>query len=176
MRTRAQKETDVELLREMVSKANSIVLADYRGLSVTESNDLRARLRAAGEGQIEYRVARNTLLRLAVKGTAAEPLEVHFVGPTALAVSYEEPFVLTKALVDYAKQNEKFEIKGGFVEGELVDLDEIRRMAALPSKDELRSYLMATMLAPMQNLAGGLYALLGNVRNALEQRREQLEA
>ena len=176
MRTRAQKEADVELLREMVSKANSIVLADYRGLSVPESNDLRARLRAVGEGQIEYRVARNALLRLAVKGTAAEPLEVHFEGPTAVAVSYEEPLLLTKALVDYAKQNDKFEIKGGLVEGELVDLDQIRRMAALPSKDELRSRLMAGMLAPMQNLAGGLYALLGNVRNALEQRQKQLEA
>jgi large subunit ribosomal protein L10 len=175
MRTREQKEAEVVRLREKVSRANAIVLADYRGLTVPESNDLRTRLRATGEGEIEYRVAQNTLLRLAVRGTDVEPLEGHFQGPTALAIAYEEPLALTKTLVEYAKQNERFEIKGGFVDGELVDLDAIRRMAALPSKDELRSKLMATMLAPMQNLTSGLYALLGNVRNALEQRQKQLE-
>ena len=175
MRTRAQKEAEVAMLREKVSRANTILLADYRGLTVSESNDLRSRLRKAAEGQIEYRVARNTLLRLAVRGTDLEPLEVYFEGPTAIAIAYGEPVALTKTLVDYAKQNEKFELKGGVIDGELVDVDAIRRLAALPSKDELRSMLMATMRAPMQNLAGGLYSLLGNVRNALEQRQKQLE-
>jgi large subunit ribosomal protein L10 len=175
MRTRDEKSSEVELLRDRLQRANSVVLADYRGLSVSDAIALRSRLRAAGEGQIEYRVTKNTLLRRAVAGTDAAPLEDYLVGPTAVAFAYDEPAILAKTLVDYAKENEKFEIKAGLIEGELVDLEGIRALAALPSKDELRSMLMATLQAPMQNLSSTLYALLGNVRNALDQRREQLE-
>jgi large subunit ribosomal protein L10 len=175
MRTRAQNENEVALLREKISKANSLVLADYRGLSVSEADDLRTRLRQAGEGKIEYRVAKNTLMRLAVRGTGSEGVAPYLVGPTALAIAYDEPMTLAKALVDYSKQNEKFEIKGGMIDGEVVDLAAIRQLAALPSKDELRARLMAALQAPMQNLAGTLQSLLGNLRNVLEQRQNQLE-
>ena len=84
--------------------------------------------------------------------------------------------MLAKTLVDYAKENEKFEIKGGLVDGEVVDVDAIRALAALPSKDELRAQLMATIRSPMQTLSSTVYALLGNLRNALEQRQNQIEA
>ncbi len=175
MRTREQKAGEVEMLRDRIERANTIVLADYRGLSVSDANALRGRLRSAGD-RIEYRITKNTLLRRAVEGTAAEPLREYLVGPTAVAFSFEEPAELVKALVDYAKENESFEIKGAWVEGELIDLEGVRAIAALPSKDELRAQLMATLLAPMQNLAGTLHALLGHVRNALEQRQQQLES
>jgi large subunit ribosomal protein L10 len=175
MRTRGQKEAEVTLLREKISRANSLVIADYRGLSVTEANKLRSKLRAGGEGGIEYRVAKNTLVRLAVRETESAGLERYLEGPTALAIAYEEPTTLAKLLVEYSKENEKFEIKGGLIEGEVVDLEAIRRLAALPSTDELRATLMAALLAPMQNLAGTLQALLGHLRNALDQRLKQLE-
>jgi large subunit ribosomal protein L10 len=170
------KEAEVTALRERVSRANALILADYRGLTVSDANDLRGRLRALGEGNIEYRVAKNTLLRIALSGTDLQGIEPLLAGPTAVALAFEEPSVLAKALVDYAKENEKFEIKGGFIDGEVVDLAEVRALAALPGKDELRAQLMAAILAPMQNLASTLYALLGNVRNALEQRQNQLES
>ena len=175
MRTRSDKEQEVAALRERISRANALVLSDYRGLSVEDANDLRRKLREATDGSIEYRVTKNTLLKLAVEGTSAAGVAPILQGPTALALAYDEPAALAKALVEYAKQNEKFEIKGGVVEGEVVDLAQIRAIAALPGKDELRSMLMATLLAPMQNLAGGLQALLGNLRNALDQRQAQLE-
>jgi large subunit ribosomal protein L10 len=175
MRTRDEKSGEVDLLRDRLQRANSVALADYRGLSVSDAIALRSRLRAVSDGQIEYRVTKNTLLRLAVADTPAAPLESYLVGPTAVAFAFDEPAALAKTLVDYAKENEKFEIKGGMFDGELLDLEGIRALAALPSKDELRSMLMATLLAPMQNLSGTLYALLGNLRNALDQRREQLE-
>ncbi len=175
MRTREEKSDEVDLLRDRLQRANSVVLADYRGLSVSDAIALRSRLRAAGEGQIEYRITKNTLLRRAVADTDAAQLEDYLVGPTAVAFAFDEPATLAKTRVDYAKENEKFEIKGGLIEGELLDLEGIRALAALPSKDELRSMLMATLQAPMQNLSSTLYALLGNVRNALDQRREQLE-
>jgi large subunit ribosomal protein L10 len=173
MRTRAQKEVELQSLRDSLGSANSVLLADYRGLSVADANELRARLREAGG--LEYRVAKNTLLRLACEGTPVEAIRPLLSGPTALAVALEEPSALARVLVDYSKDNERFEIKGGIVEGEIVDLDVIRRLAALPTRDELRGQLAGALQAPMGKLAGTLHSLLGHVRNALEQRQRALE-
>jgi large subunit ribosomal protein L10 len=175
MRTREQKTEEVKLLRKKLGDASSVVLVDYRGLTVADANDLRGRLRGVGDGNIEYRVSKNTLVRLASEGTELETLRDLLVGPTALAFSYDEPSTLAKALVEYAKANENFEIKGGLVEGQVVDLASIRKLAELPSKDELRGMLAGMVQAPLRNLAGTIYALLGNLRNAVEQRQKQLE-
>lgn len=176
MRSRQYKEGEVEALRERAARAVGIVIADYRGLSVAESAELRAKLRKEGGKQVEYRVTKNTLLRRALAGTPASALEPYLSGPTALAFAFDEPAAIARLLVGYAKQNEKFQIKGGLVEGELVDLAAIRALAALPGKDELRARLMAALLAPMTNLAGSLRSLLGNLRGALVERQKQLEA
>lgn len=176
MLTRKDKERQVDELRKALEGVNALIAVDYRGLSVKESNDLRGRLRSAGEGSIRYRVAKNNLVRRAIDGTEVAGFERYLVGPTALAIAYDEPAALAKTLVDYAKQNEKFEIRGGIVEGDLVELEQIRALAALPGKDELRAMLAGTLQAPLRNLAGTLMALLGHTRNALEQRAAQLEA
>ena len=174
MLTREQKQQQVDRMAETLGRANTLLAVDYLGLTVQDANDLRRRLREADSGS-EYRVSKNTLLRRAVQGTQAEGLLEFLNGPTALAVSFDEPSVVAKALVDYAKHNEAFEIKGGVVEGEVVDLAAIQRLAALPSKHELLGMLAGTIQAPMRNLAGTLNALLGNLRNALEQRQNQLD-
>ena len=176
MLTRTQKEEAVASLRQKVTGASSIVAIDYRGLTVEEANDLRTRLRTEGDGKIEYRVVKNTLVKLAAEGTDAEPICQFCQGPTAMALTSDEPSVLAKILVDYAKGNEKFEIKGGIFEGEAVDIETIRQLAALPSKLELRGMLAGTIQAPLRNLAGTLNSLLGNLRNAIEQRQQQLES
>jgi large subunit ribosomal protein L10 len=176
MRSRAYKEGEVEALRERAARAVAILIADYRGLTVAESAELRAKLRKEGGKRVEYRVAKNTLVRRAVEGTPASALEPYLSGPTAVAFAFEEVASIAKLLVGYARQNEKFQIKGGVVEGEVVDLAAIRALAALPGKDELRAQLMAALLAPMTNLAGSLRSLLGNLRGALEQRQKQLES
>ena len=174
MLTRQQKEEQVGQMAERLGRANTLLAIDYRGLSVEDANALRRQFVAA-EGEIEYRVAKNTLLRLAVAGTSAEGLLEFLSGPTALAISFDEPSAVAKAVVDYAKDHEALEIKGGVVEGEVVDLDTIKRFAALPSKHELRGMLAGTLQAPMRNLAGTLHSLLGNLRNALEARQRQLD-
>ncbi len=176
MLTRREKEEQVESLKGALEGANTLVVLDYRGLTVTDASDLRGKLREAGDGSIYYRVAKNTLLRRAIDGTPNSGIESFLTGPTAIAVAYDEPSALAKALVDFAKDNEKLEIKGALVEGEVLDLDAIRALAALPSKDELRGMLAGTLQAPLRNLAGTLHALLGHLRNALEQRQSQLEA
>jgi large subunit ribosomal protein L10 len=175
MLSRQQKEEQVSALREKLSAANTLVAIDYRGLTVGAANDLRGRLRGA-ESEIDYRVAKNTIIRRAVEGTDAAGLVEHLTGPTALAIGYDEPSVVARALFDYAKENESFEIKGGVVEGEVVDSEVLERLAKLPTKQELRGMLAGTLQAPLRNLAGTLNALLGHLRNALEQRQSQLEA
>lgn len=176
MLTRQQKEEQVGLLQEKFGSALALLAFDYRGLTVAESNELRSRLRHAGDGSFEYRVTKNTLIRRAVAGTPAEKLSEFCVGPTALGIAYEEPAALAKVLVEYAKQNDKLTLKGGVLEGEVLDLAGIEALSKLPSKDELRGMLAGTLQAPLRNLAGTLQALLGNLRNALEQRQGQLEA
>ena len=176
MLTRQQKNEQIEALRNKVAGANSLIAVDYRGMTVDNANTLRAKLRAAGGKQIEYRVTKNTLLTIATRGTPHEPIAMHLQGPTAIAIAFEEPSAMAKVLVAYAKENEKFRIKGGVVDGELVDPAGVAVLAQLPSKLELRGMLAGTLQSPLRNLAGTLQSLLGHLRNALEQRQQKLEA
>ena len=176
MLTRQQKEAEVASLKKVVEGVNALLLVNYRGLTVADANELRGRLSQVGEGSLRYRVAKNNLVRRAIEGTDVAGVETYLSGPTALAISYDEPAALAKTLVDYAKDHEALEIKGGWVEGELVDLVAIKQLASLPSREELRGMLAGTLQAPLRNLAGTLQALLGHVRNALEQRAVQLGA
>jgi large subunit ribosomal protein L10 len=175
MLTRTQKEEQVQQMADAIGRANTLLAVDYLGLSVAEASELRREFQKA-EGEIEYRVAKNTLVRRAVEGTPAEGLLELLTGPTALAISFDEPSAVAKALVDYAKDHEVLSIKGGVVDGEVVSVAEIERLAALPSRHELRGMLAGTLQAPMRNLAGTLNSLLGNLRNALEARQQQLES
>ncbi len=176
MLTRQQKSEQVEALRAKVANANSLVAVDFRGMTVDDANTLRAKLREAGGKQIEYRVAKNTLLKIATRGTPHEPLAKHLEGPTAVAIAFEEPSAMAKVLVAFAKDNQKFKIKGGVVEGELIDPAGVASLALLPSKLELRGMLAGTLQSPLRNLAGTLQSLLGHLRNALEQRQQKLES
>lgn len=176
MLTRRQKEEQVDVLRAKVAKANSLVAVDFRGMTVDDANALRAKLRQAGGKAIEYRVTKNTLLKIATRGTPLEAIERHLEGPTGVAIAYDEPAVMAKALIDFAKTNEKLRIKGGVVDGELVDPRAIGEIAKLPTKHELRGMLAGTLQSPLRNLAGTLQSLLGHLRNALEQRQQKLEA
>ena len=176
MLTRQQKTEQIEALRNKVAGANSLIAVDYRGMTVDNANALRAKLRAAGGKQIEYRVAKNTLLTIATRGTPHAPIAMHLQGPTAIAIAFDEPSAMAKVLVAYAKENDKFRIKGGVVDGELVDPAGVAVLAQLPSKLELRGMLAGTLQSPLRNLAGTLQSLLGHLRNALEQRQQKLEA
>jgi large subunit ribosomal protein L10 len=176
MLTRAEKQEQIDVLQEKLARASAVVAVDYRGLTVQQTDDLRGKLRAGGKGSFEYRVAKNTLLKRAVQGTSAEALGGLCAGPTALGIAYEEPGALAKILIEFAKQNEKFQLRGGVLEGELLDAKGVEALSKLPGKHELRGMLAGTLQAPLRNLAGTLYGLLGNLRNALEQRQGQLES
>jgi len=173
--TYAQKRQAVEALRERFDKAGTIIVADYRGLDVPSVNTLRSQLRSEGEGQYEYLVVKNSVLKRAAAGGEVELLAEHFQGPTAVALSYSDPVGLAKVLVRYAKDNEAFEIKGGLMDGRVVGLDEIGTLATLPGLDELRGTIVGLLQAPAQKIAAVLQAPALQLARVMDARRAQLE-
>ena len=174
MLTRAQKEAAVDDLKDRFGRATGVFVADYRGLTVDQVNHLRVKVRELGEGY-EYQVAKNSLLRRATDGAGASAIAEHFTGPTAVAFCYAEPVGLAKVLVDYAKENEAFELKAGFMDGQPLDTGEIATLATLPSLDELRGKIVGLLQAPAQKIAAVLQAPAGQLARVADARRAQLE-
>jgi len=172
--TRAQKEEAVNELNEKFSRATSVVVADYRGLDVGSLTELRTKLREATSGETEYRVAKNSLLKLAAKGSSAEVLTEHFTGPTAVAISFGDPVSAAKVLVDYSDDNETFEIKGAMLDGQALDQAEFAKLATLPSLDQLRGKLVGLLMAPAGKLARLLKEPGGQMARLVAARRDSL--
>jgi large subunit ribosomal protein L10 len=171
--TRAQKEEQVAELKEKFSQAKSIYVADYRGLHVMEAEELRRRVRSEGAGDFEYRVAKNSILKRASTGLDVECITAHFEGPTAIALSYGDPIGLAKILSEFSKSHEAFEIKGGVVDGELVDPQQIAALAKLPSLDALRGTIIGLLSAPATKLVRLLVEPGTQLARLVEARRAQ---
>ena len=145
---RDEKATVVEQLNDKFSKAKLAVVADYRGLSVPALQEIRRSLR---DSNTELRVAKNTLLRRAVKGTSFEAMESHFQGTTAISVSYDDPVAPAKALTDFAKSNPQLAIRAAILDGKALTADDLLALAKLPSKEVLLSKLLSVMQAVPTN-------------------------
>ena len=143
------KKAQVAEIVEVLKGATTGVLVDYRGLTVEEDTKLRNDLRAAG---VQYFVVKNTLLRLATKETGLEELDSILHGPTALAVS-EDAVAPAKVLADFAKDNEKLELKSGFMDGKVLSMDELKQLAKTPSKETLIAKIMGSLNSPISGLA-----------------------
>ncbi len=174
MLTRAQKEQQVATMREKFARATSIIVADYRGLSVKQATALRSELRSTGEGNYEYQVVKNSVLKLACDGAETEALSELFIGPSAVAMSYGEPAGLAKLLVGYSKENEVFELKGGFLDGQPIETSEIQRLATLPSLDQLRGQLVGLLNAPATKLVRLLNEPAGQLARLMKAREGAL--
>jgi len=151
--TRAQKEEQVAELQDKLGRAKSVYIADYRGVSVDAVNALRSRIHKEGEGDFEYRVTKNSVLRRAAVGSDLASVTEQFQGPTAIAISYGDPVGLAKILVDFAKDNEVFELKAGVLDGRAIEPAEIGMLATLPSLDGLRGMIVGLLQAPASKLA-----------------------
>lgn len=143
------KKAQVVEITEALKSATTGVLVDYRGLTVEEDTKLRNNLRAAG---VKYFVVKNTLLRLAAKETGLDELDSILHGPTALAIS-EDAIAPAKVMADFAKENDKLEIKSGFMDGKVLSMDEITKLAKTPSKETLIAKLMGSLNSPISGLA-----------------------
>jgi large subunit ribosomal protein L10 len=173
--SRAQKEDQVADLRQRFGRASSVILADYRGLSVVATEELRGALREDPESEHEYHVFKNSVLKHAVKDSELDVLSEHLTGPTACAVSYGDPVALAKVLVEFQKKYEVFELKGGYLDGKALDTSELATLATLPNLQELRGKLVGLLVAPATKLVRLLKEPGSQLARLVDARRADLE-
>ena len=153
------KKAIVAQLAERLKGSQAGVLADYRGLTVEQDTALRVKLREAG---VDYTVVKNNLTRFAVNEVGMSELDAYLKGPTALATSADDVVAPAKVLVEFAKENEALEIKAGFVDGKVIDVDEVKVYAAIPTKDVLIAKMLGSLQSPISALARTLQAIVDN--------------
>jgi large subunit ribosomal protein L10 len=173
IRTKAQKQDVVTGLVTRLRRAPTVYVTDFTGLNVARMTELRRRLRAAG---VEYVVVKNTLARRALLEAQVVGLEPHLAGATALVLGGADPMAGAKVLTDFAKEHQKPAIKAGLVEGRMVTADQVKQLAALPSRLELLAQLGGALQAPMAGFVGAMNGLLYMMMGALEALRTKRSA
>ena len=154
--TREQKTEQLSNLQAEFSATESVILLDYKGLDVPQVTELR---RKVSDAQARYRVVKNSLARRAIKGTPFESLDHHFVGTTAVAYSSDDPVVLAKVLVDFAKTVPALAVKVAVVQGQEIEAKGVADLGTLPGKPELQAKLLMVLQAPMTQLVQVLNAV-----------------
>jgi len=145
-----EKQEAVNVIQSKLTSSSSTVIADYRGLNVAQVTELRKQLREAG---VDFQVLKNSLVRRATEGTELTALNDILTGPTAIAFSGDDAVAPAKILNDFAKKNDALKLKGGVVEGKVVDNEQIKALAELPSREGLLSMLLSVLQAPVRNFA-----------------------
>jgi len=168
---RTEKAELIETLQSTLSEATTVVVTNQTGMTVAESSDLRARMRAAGAG---FKVTKNRLTKLALQGTKYENISDLFTGPTAMGTS-SDPVAAAKVLVAYAKENDKLKVVGGAFDGKVLDKAGVEALATLPSLDELRAKLVGLVTAPAAQLARLSQAPAGKLARVIQARADQLQ-
>jgi len=160
-------------LHDKLQRAQAVFLADFRGMDVGKATELRNELRKAA---VEYKVVKNTLLDLASRDTDKESLQPHFTGPTAVALSYDDPVAAAKVLSKFAKEQQAtFKLKAGVLTGKAITVPDIQALADLPSREVLLAKLLGTIQAPVANFVGVLAAVPGSFVRALDAIKNQKE-
>ena len=173
MKTKAQKQKDLDALAEQFKQANAAMLVGFTKMTVAKDQELRRQLREAG---VTYSVVKNTLARKAAAGTPLEPMADQFKGVTAVALSASDPVGLSKAISKFSKANpDIFSFKVGLVEGKVVELKEVESIASLPSREELISKVLFLINAQAQRLATVINAVPRNLAVVLGQVQKQKE-
>jgi len=168
----SQKKEIVERLTKTLEESEIAILVDYKGLNVAEMTDLRARLRAE---DVHIEVVKNSLLVHASEGNDAALMKDFYKGPNAIVLSNKDPVTPAKILVDFAKKNEKLEIRAGVLSGKLLNQDEIKQLAKLPGKEELLSklvYLLNAVPTSFVNVLAGVPRGLVNAISAIKDQKE----
>ena len=153
------KQPIVQEISEAINGAASVVVVDYRGLTVAQDTELRKKLRAEG---ITYKVYKNTLVSRAVEGTEFEALRAVLEGPSAFAIAAEDATAPARVIAEFAKKAPKLEIKAGVVEGTYFDADGMKEISSIPSRDVLLGRLFGSMQSPITNLARVLNQIAEN--------------
>jgi large subunit ribosomal protein L10 len=167
-----EKQKIAEDLHERFSKSAIVVVTDYKGLDVSAMNDLRRKLR---EEDIEFQVAKNTLLLRAAKDTEVALIQDYFKGPSAVALSYKDPVAPAKILAQFAKDNKKLEIKGGVLKDKVLDVNAIKALAKLPSREVLLGQLLSVINEVPSSFVRTIAEIPRSLLNVLTAIRDQKE-
>lgn len=171
MATKAFKNTKVEEIKEIVSKAKVAIVSDFSGLSVADVTDLRRRLQKE-DG--DYTVVKNTLAKIALKGTQFEGLEEFLKGPSGIAFGYGDEVAPAKVILKYFKDAKKTnEVRGGILDGKRISAEDVKAVSNLPSKQELIAKIMGCLKSPAQGIANSLNAVPRALVIATEEVRKQ---
>ena len=168
---RKEKAQVVSDLGEKVKGFQAVVLTNYRGLNVEQMNHLRQRLR---EEKISYHVVKNTLMKLASKGTDLEKLDNYFEGPTAMAISYGDPVLLAKILSEFVKTQPSLEIKVGLIQGKVTSPEEVKALATMPSREVLFGQILGGIQGTASQLGAVIYNAIQQVLGIIQARVDQL--
>lgn len=168
---RKEKEHVVSDMSKEVEGLTAAVLTDYRGLNVEQLNQLRRRFR---EEKISYHVVKNTLMKLASKGTDLEKLIDYFEGPTAIAISYGDPTLLARILAEFMKSQPALEIKVGLIQGKVTTREEVKSLATMPSREVLMAQVLGGIQMAGGQLAGVIHSALQQVLGVIQARADQL--
>lgn len=167
-----KKKEIVKNLHEKFLKSKVVIVTDYKGLNVTTINDLRRKL---GEAEVEYKVVKNTLLVRASEETDKELIKDSFKGPSAVALSYDDPVAPAKILTKFSQEHNNLEIKIGVMDGKVLDLNAIKLLSKLPSREELLGLLLGAMCGVPTAFVRVLSALPMQLLSVLQAIKDQKE-
>src|ERR1043165_2447032 len=170
MKSKKKKQEELEQLKKDLAAAKNLIVSQFQGMTVAQDSDLRQKIRTT---KSDYRVVKNTLAKIAAKGTPAEGVSNFFEGSTAIAYNASDPVSLAKALTAYAKVNPLFVFKAGIVEGRVGNIADLNAIAALPSKEELIAKLLFLINAPAQRFAVATNGVARNLAVVMKQAVEQ---
>lgn len=168
-----KKQQVVKEIEQKINDATLVVFTDYRGISVSEMNELRNMLRTPG---VEFKVLKNTMLEFALQNTGFPEVIDHIVGPNAVLFSNEDPVAPAKAIYEFIKKHKKLEVKAGLVEGKVISAEQVKALAELPPREVLVAQVLGTMQAPITSFVTVLNANITGLVRVLDQVREQKEA
>lgn len=173
MATKAFKNEKIEAIKEHVAKAKVMIVTEYKGLSVAEITDVRRRLQKE-DG--DYTVVKNTLAKIAIKGTPFECMSDLLEGPVAIAMGFGDEVSPAKVFTKFMKDSKKGEIKGGAVDGVLLSPKEVEALAKLPSKEELYAKILGSINSPASGIANSVNAVMRSLVYAMDQVRQKKSA
>ena len=165
-----EKAAAIDELTEKMGRAQLAVVTDYRGLTVRDLATLRRQLRGF---EVDYTIAKNTLLRIAARNVGIEGSESLLEGPTAVAFCYQDIVGPSKAISDFARTSRILNVRGGLLNGKLIGADEVNRLATLPPMEQLRAEVVGAIGGPLSQMVGVLNGLLQTLVGTLEARVDQ---